>query len=626
LRSPWFALLLLILTSCHHQSEPSGGRHPAPLGLVELQVAFAEGIAAAGGGFGDRPASHASLGPLTGVTAASAATLAPHRVDFEVTSASLINRGSLHYLALEVAVTNRSGRTLRNLTMLAYRSSDGALGESALTHYQGSSAHTAAAAARVTPFAAGMLPEDGEPLRLSDDVRLSTVLYAQDDPAFNGLRAALAEPPYRAFVADLFPYGFVAAGEGLRTLAPNATATLHLGFRVLPNTSEFRWRAVLVEDPQLRLGLPADFNERATGAGERDNLLEFLERLTRLLAANPGESVAGVVLGSVDHQPGARVVMVHDDQPVAATVPLRSAFAAGLLTVEALADISISSGPHGANGWLNQTGVSEVYLLERYAAVGAHVFETPLPPGRANLPVEAVVVGGGGGGGRASRRGGGGGGGAGGVLEGVQSLVGGTYPVTVGAGGTGSLASDADGTQGADGLPSSFLAWTALGGGGGGDSTSAGRTGASGGGAGREVGGSPPAAGGALQGQGFPGGNVAQQRQGLAAGGGGAASAGGDSSDGAAGGGGAGVVVGISGASVPLGGGGGGGAASGRGAAGPGGAGGAGAGGVGGPGQAAAPGSGSGGGGGGGDGSLAASGGDGGSGVVMVRYALAPVR
>lgn len=616
-------LLLFPLSGCQpHPAPPMDARPERPLGLLELQLTFPMGIEAAHSGPAERRATVATLQPLAEIVAAGAATLISYRVDFEVTAATLITRGTLHYIALEVEVTNRSGRALRNLTMVAYRSRDAALAESALTEYQGSAAHTAAAAARVTPFVGGYLPESGNPLRLSAAVRLGTVFYAPDDPAFSGLRAALANPPYQAFVADVFPYGFVVGGEGGRTLQNLETATVHLGFQVLPNTSAFRWRAVLVEDPQVRLGLPADFRDRAQDAGDVDNLLAYLGRLSALIAANPGEPVAGVVLGSVAGVPGERVVMVRDDHPIPATDPYRSAFAAGLLTVAGVADVALSSGPIGANGWLNASAVSEVYLLERYAAVGAHHFEVPLPPGRGGLPVDALVVGGGGGAGRASHRGAGGGGGGGGVMMGSQTLASGTYPLSVGAGGAGSLASDPAGTQGANGAASSLLMWTALAGGGGGDATSAGLTGASGGGAGRDVGGSTFTGGGALQG--FPGGDVSNPFQGLGAGGGGAGQSGSDSSPGLAGTGGFGVVATITGQSLTYGGGGGGGAASGRGVAGLGGAGGGGAGALAGHGQAATAGSGAGGGGGGGDGTLAANGGNGSSGVVYLRYALTP--
>jgi hypothetical protein len=620
-------LLLFALGGCQPHPVPAADALPErPLGFVELQLTFSAGVDAAVAGSFDRRATRATLQPLARPAAADAATVIPYRVDFEVTSATLVTRGGLDYIALEVEVTNRSGRELRNLTMLAYRSRDAAMAESALTQYAGSAAHTAAAAARVTPFTGGFLPESGDPLRLTSAVRLGTVFYAPDDPAFAGLRTLLATAPYQDFVADLFPYGFVVGGEGARILADNATATLQLGFRVLPNTSEFRWRAVLVEDPRLRLGLPADFNERAQDAGDLDNLVAYLDRLSALITANPGEPVAGVVLGSVAGFPGERVVLIRDDAPIAATAPYASAFAAGLLSVETVADVLLSSGPGGANGWLNQAAVSEVYLLERYASVGGHTFVAPVPPGRSELAVEVLVVGGGGGAGHSSVTGGGGGGGAGGVLLGSSGLASGSYPLVVGAGGAGSLASSPAGTQGADGAPSTFLAWTALGGGGGGGSGSGGRPGASGGGAGRDVGGpgATMSGGGALQGS--PGGQVSTPLQGLGAGGGGAAAAGGDSAAGLAGAGGAGVLVSITGQGVAYAGGGGGGAGVGRGVAGGEGAGGGGAGALAGDGQAATPGSGGGGGGGGGDGTLAKKGGDGGSGVVFIRYPIAPER
>jgi hypothetical protein len=250
LRVVW--LLSLALVGCQLLPDSAQGTERAqPLAFVELQLTFPQGIDRATVGSVERPATAAVVHQEVGVTAASAPTLIHDRVDFEVRSASLISRGGLHYIALEVEVTNRSGRSLRNLTMVAYRSRDAALGESAVTRYAGSAGHSAAAAARVTPFAGGFLPEAGPPLRLAEAVHLGTVFYAPVDPTFSGLRSALDAPPYRAFVADLFPYGFVVAGEGERILANHQTATLHLGFRVLPNTLEFAWRAVLVADPRV---------------------------------------------------------------------------------------------------------------------------------------------------------------------------------------------------------------------------------------------------------------------------------------------------------------------------------------------------------------------------------------
>ena len=95
-----------------------------------------------------------------------------------------------------------------------------------------------------------------------------------------------------------------------------------------------------------------------------------------------------------------------------------------------------------------------------------------------------LVVGGGGAGGTTKETttglGAGGGGGAGGFVEVTRTLVGGTYPITVGAGGDAASSVDVV-TIGADGVASSFDTIVAHGGGGGG-AQSVGNNGASGGG------------------------------------------------------------------------------------------------------------------------------------------------
>ncbi len=104
---------------------------------------------------------------------------------------------------------------------------------------------------------------------------------------------------------------------------------------------------------------------------------------------------------------------------------------------------------------------------------------------RANARV--LVVGGGGAGGtsKTTTAGCGGGGGAGGLIETNLTLVGGNYPVVVGAGGPMYTGADAV-SIGENGTASSFAARTALGGGGGG-AQSVGNDGGSGGGGSRNT-------------------------------------------------------------------------------------------------------------------------------------------
>jgi len=99
-----------------------------------------------------------------------------------------------------------------------------------------------------------------------------------------------------------------------------------------------------------------------------------------------------------------------------------------------------------------------------------------------DVSVDYVIIAGGGGGGTGGGTGGGGGGGAGGVLVGSIALTSGSYPIVVGAGGSGT--SDVS-VKGSNGIDSTALGLTADGGGGGGSSSSAtGADGASGGGGG----------------------------------------------------------------------------------------------------------------------------------------------
>lgn len=100
-----------------------------------------------------------------------------------------------------------------------------------------------------------------------------------------------------------------------------------------------------------------------------------------------------------------------------------------------------------------------------------------VPSGEEILDISVAVVAGGGGGGRGEAAGGGG---AGEIIrrDALPLVVGGTYPVVVGAGGTGSSALNARGNNGS---VSAFFGLVSLGGGGGGSSSSGARDGASGG-------------------------------------------------------------------------------------------------------------------------------------------------
>jgi len=230
--------------------------------------------------------------------------------------------------------------------------------------------------------------------------------------------------------------------------------------------------------------------------------------------------------------------------------------------------------------------------------------------------VEALIVAGGGGGSYAGSGGGGGGGGAGGVqlIEGAV-LTAGTYTVTVGAGGAGSVSSGAA----SSGSDSSFNGTTSTGGGKGESGFGvAGTSGGSGGGTAYQAG----AGGSGTTGQGFAGGQGAATGSPFGGGGGGGASAAGGPgvNSSKAGSGGNGLPFGITGSSVTYGGGGGGGKRTG-GTAGTGGTGG------GGNGATTTGGNGSNGtantGGGGGGSSDSGTGGNGGSGVVVLRILTA---
>jgi len=257
------------------------------------------------------------------------------------------------------------------------------------------------------------------------------------------------------------------------------------------------------------------------------------------------------------------------------------------------------------------TGGDSVFdITENGTKYRVHVFTTV---GSSNFvvtkggAVEYLIVGGGGGGG-GNQTNGGGGGGAGGLLAGSTSVVSQSYPVTVGAGGTG-RAADA----GLPGGNSTFII-TALGGGAGGGDQAGIRPatiGGSGGGGGSHNASSLGAAGTA--GQGNAGGNNSITSPFPSGGGGGAGAAGSNASGSAGGNGGVGIESSITGTPTYYAGGGGGGTFS----AGTGGTGGLGGGGNGGS-QAAGTA---------GTNGLGAGGGNqrnGGSGIVIIRYELFP--
>lgn len=172
----------------------------------------------------------------------------------------------------------------------------------------------------------------------------------------------------------------------------------------------------------------------------------------------------------------------------------------------------------------------------------AHVFlsnDTLVVTGGGD--VEFVLLGGGGGGGGNGVSGGPGGGGAGGLFTGGLTLAAGSFPMTVGAGGSG--ASRLDAFAGNDGGQSTAFGLTALGGGGGGASATFqdGRAGGSGGGAGANSS-TAGVAGAGTAGQGFAGGAGLSGASARGGGGGGAAGVGG-AAGGAPGVGGAGGLI-----------------------------------------------------------------------------------
>ncbi|MDO8481941.1 MAG: peptidoglycan-binding domain-containing protein [bacterium] len=250
-------------------------------------------------------------------------------------------------------------------------------------------------------------------------------------------------------------------------------------------------------------------------------------------------------------------------------------------------------------------------------SVTVNVTATPTPPTASSnaftppsgvTSVDYLVVAGGGGGGRRV----GGGGGAGGMLTGTTAVSPISYPITVGAGGAGSISWNSAGTNGTNSV---FNTITAIGGGGGASyNTSPATNGGSGGGANYYA---PTAVSGTgTVGQGHNGGTSTIAV--YTAGGGGAGAVGNPPSTSVGGAGGTGLSSSITGSSVMYAGGGGG---SGDTTIGAGGAGGGGAGSK--SNNNATNGTANTGGGGGGSRTYnggAGNGGSGGSGIVIVRY------
>ena len=289
------------------------------------------------------------------------------------------------------------------------------------------------------------------------------------------------------------------------------------------------------------------------------------------------------------------------------------------------------------------TGGTMTTITQNGIKYAVHVFTLnddsifTLPDSMSGVPIEYLIIGGGGAGGseQASQKIGGGGGGAGGILTNLGAtplrLLGDSYQIIVGAGGTGPYSNN----NGLNGGNSSIggTGLVALGGGGGGYANHGGSAGGSGGGAGPYTGsghkwpGSGPIGTG-NQSQGNDGGTAYQRctNDGCDAGGGGGGwgSAGGGaqsaSNDGGVGGaGGAGGTSSITGTTLWYAAGGGGGAITG-------GSGGSGIGGRGGNAQTngfpGADNTGSGGGGAATGSNAATVGGNGGSGIVIIRYPI----
>jgi hypothetical protein len=452
-------LLVLLLVGCRGATWAPPVPGVPLLALLEVEVAFHAPLTPQALGVRLAERAHVTLAS-EGLHTAGGFAVIPPRVEFVVRSAASITRGDIDYITLTVDVTNKTGAPLSNVTLFGYRSTTASLHQSAVSAYAGTAAHTAAAAARVSPFIAGTLPSV-DPLRLVPGVHLAAAWTDAADPTFAALRGTLAAAPYDRFVADVFPYGFVVEAEGIRTLPDGGTGTLHLGFRVLPGTTLLSWRGVITEDPLVRLGLPPEFDARNVGGV--DNLAVFHDRLVALSAANADVPVRGAVLGNADGIPGRRGLEVRNDTVTRAGV--RNLFAAGGLAVETVVDVPLRSGTAAEAYWRQSPDASptDVYLIERFSGIGAHSFTPPVPVGRATLPLDILVVAGGGGGGSqigATAVDAGGGGAGGLVIATAQAFPAEPIAVTVGGGGA----------RDANGADSSFASLVALGGGAGGGS------------------------------------------------------------------------------------------------------------------------------------------------------------
>jgi hypothetical protein len=516
--------LLALLGGCLRSPAPHiGTGRPPPqgtvLGLLEVEVRFAV----------DPPALASTLAPTarnaTAVyvgpprdpnTFAAAAAPVTSRTDFQVISAQRVSAGGLTYITLEVQVTNRTGSSLTNLTLLGYSSKNVSFSGSAVTRYAQGSGSNPTAARRVTPF---LFAPAGDPLGMIATATVGTTFFAAEDPAFVDVREALtgAGSPYRAIVAEVFPYGFVANPQGHRTLPDQATGTLYLSFRVEANTTVLSWRGVIVQDPIIRLGLPAE----VVGV---ENLAAYLQRLIDLSGANGGAKAHGVVIGNVDHLAGQRVIEIRDNTFHDYEL-FRNAFVAGSYRVDAIADVKLSEGDTAADHWLQAPTEtpSDLFLLEQFTTVGPHTFEAPVPSGGEGVEIEYLIVAGGGGAGNnaSAISTPSAGGGAGGLLRGTKPNLGAATPYPIAIGGGGPAAPTSAIGLGAPGEDSSAFGLTAVGGGGGGgfNPNAAGSSGGSGGGSNGLCPSEPVPGGAGVAGQGHPGGRSVCQ---AATGGGGA--------------------------------------------------------------------------------------------------------
>ena len=278
-----------------------------------------------------------------------------------------------------------------------------------------------------------------------------------------------------------------------------------------------------------------------------------------------------------------------------------------------------ATGPDSAVGVIDGDYKYHTFTASKTGSAGFVVSNAGNATGSNTLEYLVIAGGGGGGAGRAAGNYyGAGGGGAGGyrTATGLACPAVGNVDVTVGAGGTGGVASNTSDARGVTGSDSVFVSITSDGGGGGGGGNAAagyydGKDGGSGGGGG---GGNITPGGSATAGQGYDGG-LGNNYAGGGAGGAGAIGAQGTASNGGAGG--TGLSSDINSVATTRAGGGGGGAYGGS--AGPGGTGGGGAGGANAFGVAGTVNTG-GGSGGGGKNMGAGTNPSGGSGLVIIRY------